>query len=152
MPQIYEVHLLDRKEAGLNPWKYSGSDYKDNTSYYGSSCHPDYKQHLRNSHENGKTVKLVRRWFDSISPEDLRKEESKLQKQEGHKDSIEYYNRCDSIHPTCHDEDSKLKISNTLKEYFKHNPTSMQQVHTEECRKKAAETRKRNAKIGRAHV
>jgi hypothetical protein len=116
MPHLYEIHLLDRKETGLQPWKYSGSSYSDNPLYFGSSCHPDYKEHLKISSAKGKVQKIVFKEWTSISPHELRIQESVWQKQNKHKYDILYYNLSDSIHPISDNEYSRRKISITLKQ------------------------------------
>ena len=118
MPNLYEIHLLDRKEMGQLPWKYSGSSYNDNLLYYGSSCHPEYKNHLKISLDLKKVKKIIIEQYDKrdINPQELRIKESIWQKNNNHKFNKEYYNLSDSIHPVSNNEISRNKISNTLKE------------------------------------
>ena len=114
MPVLYEIHFLDRKELGLNPWKYSGSSWSDNENYMGSSCHPDYKKHLKESN-NIKKVIIQNFSKNEITKSQLRELEAQWQKRENHKNDESYYNLTDSqIHPLITNK-SKKKISETLK-------------------------------------
>jgi hypothetical protein len=117
MPHLYEIHLLDRKEMGQLPWKYSGSSYNDRPLYFGSSCHPEYKAHLKISLSMKMVKKSIIEKYDKniISPKELRIKESLWQKDNGHKHNDEYYNKSDSIHPVSDNPISREKISNTLK-------------------------------------
>jgi hypothetical protein len=117
MPQLYEVHFLDRLEAGLNPWKYSGSHWNDRTDYFGSSTHKDYRDHLKISMSVGKAKKIIVSYYNpgEITEEELRKAESVWQISEGHVLSDEYYNLTDRAHPVAITEESRGKISATLK-------------------------------------
>lgn len=118
MPCLYEIILKDRKELGLKPYKYSGSNYNDNPNYWGSSGHPDYKNHLEESMQKQMVQKNIIRYFEKeeIKLSELRKIESDWQRKENHKLSDDYYNMCDSIHPSCESEESRKRISKTLKE------------------------------------
>jgi hypothetical protein len=117
MPHLYEIHLLDRKEMGQLPWKYSGSSYNDRPLYFGSSCHPEYKAHLKISLSMKMVKKSIIEKYDKniISPKELRIKESLWQKDNGHKHNDEYYNKSDSIHPVSDNPITREKISNTLK-------------------------------------
>lgn len=109
---IYEIHLLDRKEQGLNPWKYSGSDYNDNPDYLGSSTHSEYHKHLKESTD---VQKIVRFSYDNISKIELRKRESKLQKRENHAGSKEYYNLSNAYWGDPSIPETRTKISASIK-------------------------------------
>lgn len=117
MPQLYEVHLLDRKEIGLNPWKYSGSNLNDNPDYMGSSSRPEYHEAVKISRQLGKLRKVIISYYQpgEINLDELKRLESEWQKLEGHVNSEEYFNLTDRIHPVAITEESRMKISETLK-------------------------------------
>jgi hypothetical protein len=141
MPHLYEIHLLDRKESGLLPWKYSGSSYNDESFYFGSSCHPDYKNHFNISSNLKKVKKIIIKQYNKtdISPIELRIKESQWQKNNNHKYDDEYYNLSDSIHPVADNQISKEKISNTLKQ--KGITPYSSKTHSHEALSKARETK-----------
>lgn len=117
MPCLYEIIFEDRKEKGLKPYKYSGSNYSDNKYYFGSSQHKDYKNHLNEAKTSGKLTKnIINEWLkEEITIKELRKLESDWQKSNNHKSDETYYNMCDSPHPVIDDPLVKKKISETLK-------------------------------------
>ncbi len=141
MPVLYEIHLLDRKEAGLKPWKYSGSSWHNNNKYMGSSCHPQYKRHLK---ESSNIEKVIIQSFskDDITKLQLRQIEAQWQKIENHKNDENYYNLTDSqIYPLITD-DSKKKISETLKR-LNINPYKKDLTHSSESLSKRKESMKK---------
>lgn len=138
-PILYEIHLLDRKSTGKLPWKYSGSDFRNNERYFGSSKHPDFKQHLLESLRASAVEKVVCGCYPGFSIRQLREAESKWQKVEGHKTNPEYYNLSDSTHPVSDSAISRKRISDSIKKLGT-SPFS-KETHSVETLQKARETR-----------
>ncbi len=147
---LYETQFLDRQGAGLNPWRYSGSNWTDDERYFGSSLHPDFEDHKRESIACGKCVKTITKYYKpgTITKDELKVVESVMQKTEGHVKDPSYYNMSDSIHPVSVNPISKAKISATLKRKFASGeltPDNVSKFHTPEATAKRAATKKRNA-------
>lgn len=113
MPQIYEVWNIDRYNAGLLPYKYSGSDYNDNPNYLGSSKHPEYKLHCKDAN----LIKYCLLSFNKefVSPQQLRNFESLIQQKENHAGNPEYYNMTNYGQPDPSHPMTRKKISATNK-------------------------------------
>lgn len=138
MPQIYEVWNMDRYNAGLRPYKYSGSDYNDNPLYLGSSKHKDYKNHCKSAHMKKYCLLSINKQF--ISSAQLRTLESMIQRKENHAACIDYYNMTNIGQPDPGHPETRKKISDTLKLKDVHpNKHAIAAAHTKSaCIKRSA--------------
>lgn len=109
LPVLYRITYIpwvDNLEG--KPWYYSGSNYTDNESYYGSlsgnkvtfwSNNMTTKQWWKN--ETGKYKfrfkKDIIKSFDNISLKELREEESRWQSIEDHKNDPRYFNNTNQV-------------------------------------------------------
>jgi hypothetical protein len=96
MPCIYITTNLLHRDLGIQPWRYIGSDQRDNPNYYGSnkSLVKDIKQ-LGKSH----FVKEVILNYDSIDNKSLRQIEVQILKEYNVKQDDSFYNLIDQCLP-----------------------------------------------------
>jgi group I intron endonuclease len=96
MPNIYLTINHHNKENEILPWRYIGSDQKDNPKYFGSS-----KLLKEDMQKLGSTAfeKIILETFEQISNKELRKKEETYLKQNDVKKDNTYYNLTDIYAP-----------------------------------------------------
>ena len=102
---IYETHYLPWVGREDRPWKYSGSNYRNDSKYLGSASSklkPDWADGLtieewwkRETKENPQNFRkyILLEVSDDISRVELQSLESAIQTKEDHRNSNEYFNR-----------------------------------------------------------
>jgi hypothetical protein len=150
MPQLYEIWYLpwvDNSEG--KPWKYSGSNYTDDEKYLGS---PSSK--LTHEWSEGMTVS---KWWkkntktnpelfvkyvlvecsSSISRQELQSLESKIQQNEDHRNSDQYFNKTNKHFNSPHINSSAIK------------GMTYEEIHGEERAKELKANRSKTSKAAR---
>lgn len=162
MPQIYEIIYKPWKDNQEGkPWKYSGSDYKDNPKYLGSvsssvveswsegmTVRDWWKKQIKNNPDNFEK-KILISCSSRITRKELQALESSIQTAEDHRGSKDYFNKTNK-HFNCEIASSPLKGLTYEEIYGKENAEKIKEQRSktqQQTRKSKSWNSNKNGKL-----